>query len=63
MDYKKQLKPVLIQELMHKDMQITDLKAQLDSANQTKDFLQQQFTEEHTKRKALLEVIDRLTRI
>ena len=62
MDYTKWTKPVLIHELMHRDRQITDLKGKLDSANQTKDFLQERFTEETIKNKVLFEIIEHLTR-
>lgn len=62
MYYEKWTKSVLIAELIRKDRQLTDLKVKSDSAHQTKDFLQQRFTEEHAKSKALLEVIELLTR-
>jgi hypothetical protein len=62
MYYEKWTKSVLIAELIRKDRQLTDLKAKSDSAHQTRDFLQQRFTEETIKNKVLLEVIDHLTR-
>lgn len=62
MDYTKWTKPVLMHELGNRDRQIIDLKGKLGSANQTKDFLQERFTEETIKNKVLLEVIDNLTR-
>lgn len=62
MDYTKWTKPVLLHELTHRDREITNLKVKLEGANQTKDFLQERFTEETMKNKALFEVIDHLTR-
>lgn len=60
MDYTKWTKPVLLHELAHRDREITNLKVKLDGANQTKDFLQERFTEETIKNKVFLEVIDHI---
>ena len=62
MYYEKWTKSVLIAELIRKDRQLTDLKVKSNSAHQTRDFLQQRFTEENIKNKVLLEVIEHLTR-
>lgn len=62
MDYTKWTKPVLLHELAHRDREITNLKVKLDGATQTKDFLQERFTEETIKNKVLFEIIDHLIR-